>query len=71
MSKGMSSNDFLVQGATVSNIIGSGASYTMNLIPHTNPARIKIKLAEGAATSSTTGERNLRLTKEILFVLLF
>ena len=67
MSKGMSSNDFLVQGATVSNIIGSGASYTMNLIPHTNPARIKIKLAEGAATSSTTGERNLRLTKEILF----
>ena len=46
---------------------GSGATYTMNLNPHTNPARIKIKVAEGAAASSSTGERNQRSTQEILF----
>ena len=66
-SVGVSSEDFVVQGATVSNVSGSGASYTMNLTPLTNPARIKIKVAEGAAQSSSTGERNRRSTKEILF----
>ena len=39
----------------------------MNLTPHSNPARIKIKVGEGAAQSSSTGERNQRSTKEILF----
>ena len=66
-SVGVSSDDFVVEGATVSNVAGSGASYTMNLTPLTNPARIKIKVGEGAAQSSSTGERNRRSTKEILF----
>ena len=66
-SVGVSSDNFIVEGATVSNVAGSGASYTMNLTPLTNPARIKIKVGEGAAQSSSTGERNRRSTKEILF----
>ena len=66
-STGVSSNDFVVRGASVSNVSGSGATYTMNLTPHSNPARIKIKVGEGAAQSSSTGERNQRSTKEILF----
>jgi hypothetical protein len=64
---GVSSNDFIVQGATVSNVSGSGATYTMDISPLTNPARIKIHVAEGSATSSSTGERNTRSTHEILF----
>ena len=66
-STGVSSNDFVVRGASVSNVSGSGATYTMNLTPHSNPARIKIKVGEGAAQSSATGERNQRSSKEILF----
>ena len=66
-SLGVSSEDFVVQGATVSNVSGSGATYTMDLTPLTNPARIKIRVAEGSATSSSTGERNTRSTDEILF----
>ena len=66
-SVGVSSEDFVVQGATVSNVSGSGSTYTMDLTPLTNPARIKIHVAEGSATSSSTGERNTRSTDEILF----
>ena len=39
----------------------------MDLTPLTNPARIKIRVAEGSATSSSTGERSTRSTDEILF----
>ena len=66
-SVGVSSDDFVVEGATASNVAGSGASYTMNLTPITNPARIKDKSWEGSAQSSSTGESNRRSTKEILF----
>ena len=66
-SVGVSSNDFIVDGASVSSVSGSGATYTVNLTPDTNPARIKIKVAEGAASSAANGERNQRSVKEILF----
>ena len=64
---GSTSNDVIVSGASVSSVSGSGATYTLNLQPHTNPSRIRITIREGAAVSSANGERNQRSTKEILF----
>jgi hypothetical protein len=67
LSIGYSSDEMSIEGATVAGITGSGASYTLNLTPTGNPARIKVNLKEGAALSSSTGERSARTNKEILF----
>ena len=65
-SVGVSSNDFIVDGASVSSASGSGATYTVNLTPDTNPPVLKFGSC-GAASSTANGERNQRSVKEILF----
>ena len=64
---GFTSSDLNVTGATVSSLTGSGASYIANLTPSTSPSRITVKLTEGSVYSSSTGEKNQRRVKEILF----
>jgi hypothetical protein len=64
---GFAISDLNLTGASASGLSGSGHTYTFNLTPSTNPARISLGLNAGGVSSQTSGERNQQVKETVLY----